>query len=243
VETAAQAAAAPVPAPVPAPQQAASAAAEPEAPAAAPQPGALPPIEGIQTVRQMFEGGLSRVRWPMYVRNVKQFVRSIDATFDERRYGFGGILDLLRGCQREGVFRLERDRQGVLRVFPGPVLQRQAGEPAGAASRPEVEAVVPEVVGEAAPVVVEAEVVADTVTAPLAAAAASGEPQSTREAASVGEQAPSETEEEPAEERAAAAKSRRRRPPANTRKAPGAARKTTRSTTTAARTRSRKRSE
>ena len=33
-------------------------------------------------------------------------------------------MGLLRACQREGVFRLERDRKGVLRVFPGVLIQR-----------------------------------------------------------------------------------------------------------------------
>ena len=41
-----------------------------------------------------------------------------DEGFDERRLGFGTIVELLRACQREGVFRLDRDRQGVLRVRP-----------------------------------------------------------------------------------------------------------------------------
>jgi ribonuclease E len=55
---------------------------------------------------------------------VKQILRSVDETFDERRYGFTGIVEALRYCQREGLFRLDRDRQGVLRVYPGPALQR-----------------------------------------------------------------------------------------------------------------------
>ena len=87
------------------------------------------PAEAIRIVRVMFESAPGPLRWPMYVRNVKQYIRSIDATFDERRYGFTGILDLLRGCQREGVFRLERDRKGVLRVFPATWVPR-AGAPA-----------------------------------------------------------------------------------------------------------------
>jgi hypothetical protein len=62
----------------------------------------------------------------MYVRNVKQLLRAAESGFDERRYGFGGILDLLRGAQRDNLLRLERDRQGVLRVFPGTGLQRPA---------------------------------------------------------------------------------------------------------------------
>jgi len=65
-------------------------------------------------------------RWPLYLRQVKQILRSVDESFDERRYGFTGIVEALRYCQREGLFRLDRDRQGVLRVYPGPVLQRVA---------------------------------------------------------------------------------------------------------------------
>ena len=53
-------------------------------------------------------------RWPMYIRNVKQLLRAADNAFDERRYGFGGLMDLLRACQRESVMLLERDRRGGL---------------------------------------------------------------------------------------------------------------------------------
>jgi uncharacterized LabA/DUF88 family protein len=67
-------------------------------------------------------------RWPMYLRNVKQILRATDGThFDERRYGFGGLMDLLRACQRDGLLRLERDRRGGLRVFQGPALQQRGG--------------------------------------------------------------------------------------------------------------------
>jgi len=44
--------------------------------------------------------------------------------FDERQYGFGGLMDLMRACQKEGLLRVERDRRGGLRVFPGQALQR-----------------------------------------------------------------------------------------------------------------------
>jgi len=68
-------------------------------------------------------------RWPMYLRNVKQILRqyrgeSGEPTFDERRYGFGGLLDLLKACQREGLVRIERDRRGGLRVFQGSGLSQ-----------------------------------------------------------------------------------------------------------------------
>jgi len=39
-------------------------------------------------------------------------LRAVDGGFDERRYGFVGLMDLLRACQREGWVRLERDRRG-----------------------------------------------------------------------------------------------------------------------------------
>ena len=95
----------------------------------------------------------------MYIRNVKQLLRAhrgngvalvpgiagnSDAGgaggFDERQYGFGGLMDLLRACQRDGVLRLERDRRGGLRVFPGAALQRPGGvhvEPSPEPSQPE----------------------------------------------------------------------------------------------------------
>jgi hypothetical protein len=77
----------------------------------------------------------------MYIRNVKQLLRAhrgdgqpsngngaegapVSGGFDERQYGFGGLMDLLRACQRDGLVRVERDRRGGLRVFPGQALQR-----------------------------------------------------------------------------------------------------------------------
>jgi uncharacterized LabA/DUF88 family protein len=65
-------------------------------------------------------------RWPMYLRNVKQILRQAEGGFDERRYGFGGLMDLLKALQREGFVRVERDRRGGLRVFQGPMMQPAA---------------------------------------------------------------------------------------------------------------------
>jgi uncharacterized LabA/DUF88 family protein len=78
--------------------------------------------EGIQFVGDTLRAATS-ARWPMYIRNVKQLLRAADSTFDERRFAFGGLMDLLRACQREGLIRMERDRRGGLRVFPGSALQ------------------------------------------------------------------------------------------------------------------------
>jgi uncharacterized LabA/DUF88 family protein len=62
-------------------------------------------------------------RWPMYVRNVKQIFRAAGG-FDERQYGFGGLMDLLKALQRDAYIRLERDRRGGLRVFQGQALAK-----------------------------------------------------------------------------------------------------------------------
>ena len=80
-------------------------------------------------------------RWPMYIRNVKQIIRAADQAFDERRYGFGGLMDLLRAVQKDGFIRMERDRRGGLRVFPGAALQGatlQRGPSAPSLPQPDV---------------------------------------------------------------------------------------------------------
>ena len=83
--------------------------------------------DGIREVRRLFQSAPNPPRWPMYIRQAKQFLRNVDASFDERKFGFASLVDLLRACQREGLFRIERDRQGVMRVFPGNVMQTEAG--------------------------------------------------------------------------------------------------------------------
>jgi uncharacterized LabA/DUF88 family protein len=91
----------------------------PRASEAAPANGSGRAADGIREVRRLFQSATKAPRWPMYIRQVKQFLRGIDPTFDELRFGFGNLGDLMRACQREGLFRVERDRQGVMRVFPG----------------------------------------------------------------------------------------------------------------------------
>jgi uncharacterized LabA/DUF88 family protein len=86
--------------------------------------------EAVSEVRRLFQSAQNPPRWPMYVRQVKQFLRGVDPTFDERKFGFTSLNDLLRGCQKDGLFRMERDRQGVVRFFQGNVLkQPSAGSP------------------------------------------------------------------------------------------------------------------
>ena len=66
----------------------------------------------------------------MYIRQAKQFMRNVGPSFDERKFGFGSLVDLLRAAQREGLFRMERDRQGSVRLFPGPAMQAPTLAPA-----------------------------------------------------------------------------------------------------------------
>ena len=79
--------------------------------------------DGIREVRRLFQSAQNPPRWPMYIRQAKQFLRTVDTSFDERKYGFASLVDLMRACQRDGLFRIERDRQGVMRLFPGNVMQ------------------------------------------------------------------------------------------------------------------------
>ena len=91
---------------------------------------ALPPSpmsmqDGIKAVQHAFTNA-GQIRWPMYVRQARQFLRTAIQGFDERKYGFASVVDLLRAAGKEGVFRIERDRQGAVRVFPGANLVPRA---------------------------------------------------------------------------------------------------------------------
>jgi uncharacterized LabA/DUF88 family protein len=86
--------------------------------------------QAVEYTQGLFARATQPPRWPMYVRQVKQYLRGVDESFDERRLGFSNIVDLLRACQRENLFRLERDRQGGLRVFPGSALARPIADTA-----------------------------------------------------------------------------------------------------------------
>ena len=80
--------------------------------------------DGVRLVASVLAAATT-ARWPMYLRNVKQILRAADSAFDERRYGFTGLMELLRACQKDNIIRMERDRRGGLRVFQGSALQLQ----------------------------------------------------------------------------------------------------------------------
>jgi uncharacterized protein (TIGR00288 family) len=82
--------------------------------------------DGIRAVQQAIAGATQPPRWPLYVRQAKQFLRAAITGFDERNYGFASVVDLLRAAGKEGVLRVERDRHGAIRVFPGAKLMPAA---------------------------------------------------------------------------------------------------------------------
>jgi uncharacterized LabA/DUF88 family protein len=98
-----------------APESATDASAAPQA--AAPPGPELSLADGVALVREVLAEATTPPRWPMYLRQMKQFIRAARPDFDERRYG--SLPDLLRACQKDGLLRLERDRQGGLRAFAG----------------------------------------------------------------------------------------------------------------------------
>jgi uncharacterized LabA/DUF88 family protein len=110
--------------------QVAQASSEPVArEAATPVNGSGRAADGIREIRRLFQSAQRPPRWPMYIRQLKQYLRAVDAAFDERKYGFENLGDLMRACQRDGLLRIERDRQGGMRIFPG-TLTAPAGDPA-----------------------------------------------------------------------------------------------------------------
>jgi len=133
-----------------------------EQPDSVPQDASLG--DGVALVRRVLTEAKTQPRWPMYPRQFKQFLRTAQPDFDERKYG--SIADLMRACQKDGLLRLERDRQGALRVFASGGAPRASvphgwgvGKPDGVIeaspeSSPVVE-VIPEVI---APAIVDAEI-------------------------------------------------------------------------------------
>jgi uncharacterized protein (TIGR00288 family) len=119
--------------------------------------------DGIRAVQQAIINAATPPRWPMYVRQAKQFLRQSIEGFDERKYGFSSVVDLLRAAGKEGVLRIERDRQGAVRVFPGANLAskpRPVDGPIDLDETVDVEVPPEAVVEPAEAVVVESEAVA-----------------------------------------------------------------------------------
>src|SRR6185369_382349 len=89
-----------------------------------PAPSPMQAEEGVRVMQEAFQNSKVIPHWPMYLRNVKQFIKNASPTFDEHRYGFHSFLEAVRSAQKAGLFRLERNRQGILRVFPGNLISQ-----------------------------------------------------------------------------------------------------------------------
>jgi hypothetical protein len=180
--------------------------------------------DAIRSLTEIFRNATVVPHWPMYLRNVKQYIKNAAPSFDERKFGFSNFLETVRACQRSGLFRLERNRQGILRVFPGPQFPQQAAAPMSAAEQERAAEAAFIAAAEAA--ILAAEPMIQASAAPEAAGDGASEPtlfpvaeqkhprRRTARPISPGSEAP---KRKPAASRAAAAAPRRpRKKPADT---------------------------
>jgi uncharacterized protein (TIGR00288 family) len=80
--------------------------------------------QALATLRRAVEAETEKSpNRPLYLRHIRHGLRSVDKDFDERRAGFQGLTDLLHAAQREGWLSLQRDRNGVLRMFYRPPVE------------------------------------------------------------------------------------------------------------------------
>ncbi len=106
------------------------------------------PAEGLREFARLLTAAEIR-KWPLYLRNVKQVMRAATPPLDERAYGFANLTDLLRAAHKDNVVRMERDRQGVIRVFQSssaPAVLAAASTPLPEEMEPIVITTGPEVV-------------------------------------------------------------------------------------------------
>ena len=84
--------------------------------------------DASKALEELFRMPGVKPHWPLYLRTFKQLLRSQPTPFDERQYGLSSTYDLARQAQRDGLFRIERNRQGILRIFPGDRFPKLASE-------------------------------------------------------------------------------------------------------------------
>jgi len=98
-----------------------------------PEPASRPPEEALVLLRSALEKlNESRPGKPMYVRHLAQGLRAVDPDFNEETYGFRTLTELMHHGQREGLLRMQRDRQGAWRVTPVSAMVGESGEGAAA---------------------------------------------------------------------------------------------------------------
>jgi uncharacterized protein (TIGR00288 family) len=108
-------------------------------PAPAPEPAPAARVDSRELL-SLFRNARAKARWPMYLRSMRQYLRAVEPGFEERALGFSTIHDLVRQGQREGIFRVERNRHGILRIFPGDRFPAEGQQPLPEEFRAEAEA-------------------------------------------------------------------------------------------------------
>ena len=96
-------------------------------------PPTLQAADATAALEELFRNLESKPHWPLYLRTFKQLLRAQQPPFDERQYGISSTYDLARQAQRDNLFHIERNRQGILRIFPGerfPKIARETDETA-----------------------------------------------------------------------------------------------------------------
>ena len=98
------------------------------------------PADVSAALEEFFRNSASKPHWPLYLRTFKQFLRAQQPQFDEKQYGISSTYDLARQAQRDGLFNIERNRQGILRIFPGERFPKpdQYTEESTASASPEI---------------------------------------------------------------------------------------------------------
>ncbi|MEJ2109812.1 MAG: NYN domain-containing protein, partial [Acidobacteriota bacterium] len=87
------------------------------------------PAEATISLQELIRESKTKPRWPLYLRSFKQFLRSLQPPFDERQFGITSTYDLVRQAQKDGLLHVERNRQGILRIYPGELLKQDIESP------------------------------------------------------------------------------------------------------------------
>ncbi len=76
------------------------------------------PSEATRALQELIRESKAKPSWPMYLRTFKHFLKSLQPPFDERQFGITSTYDLVRQAQKDGLLRVERNRQGIMRIYP-----------------------------------------------------------------------------------------------------------------------------
>ncbi|MBN2242482.1 MAG: NYN domain-containing protein, partial [Acidobacteria bacterium] len=84
-----------------------------------------------RALQELIRGSNVKPSWPMYLRTFKQFLKSMQPPFDERQFGITSTYDLVRQAQKDGLLRIERNRQGIMRIYPAELFPQATPQAPG----------------------------------------------------------------------------------------------------------------